>query len=479
MTGFIFFAISTSWFLFASMADWVGPERKAIIISVLALTWLFYISVAAFFSGAAAYIFFLFKTGGWLDILFFPALLVIFEYLRSWSITIFTLGPSSLWGPHFTLGHLGYASVSSPFVILAGMTGVYGLSFLIAFINHLIYFSARSIKGQIFQMKNIVKFGFSFSVIFLIFASAYYFQVFQDKKTFLSKNSIPISIIQTNFPSLFSYTPKQEMEFSNIQVELFTGIFKQNQWPRIIIFPEHANFLKRVSHLSSQAFLVDILKPKEALIIDSGWHLEEKTGAAVTRLIYFDSRAQKIIASFDKVLLMPVGDYLPYFLTAVLNFIGRDDWIVNMEMTRGYVKGKNLETVEYNGIKLGALLCAEVVSPYLYKELTAKGAEVLIGSASDAVFKGNRLLLGQLLAMAKIRAAENNRYFAQAANQGDSYVIDNRGNLVVKNEKIGNEVIHAEVWPITGRTFYNRFGDWFLILAGLIVSVTIIRKKLF
>ncbi len=476
LAGFIFFAVSTNWFLFASMADWVGPERKIIIVSILALTWLFYISGAALFSGAVTYLFFRFKTGGWLDILFFPALWVIFEYLRAWGIAVFTFGPGSLFGPHVTLGHLGYASIGSPFVVLAGTAGVYGLSFLMVFVNHLIYFWARSIKGWIFQAENIIKFGVGFSVIFLIFALAHYFQAFWDKKSFSNENPISVSVVQTNFPSLFRYTPEQEMEFSRIQLELFAEISKQSQWPRIIVFPEHANFLKRAIYFPYQDSFAGILKLKEALIIDSGRHSNEKTGSAVTRLFYFDARTAKVIASFDKVLLMPVGDYLPYFLTAALNLIGRGDWIVNMEMTRGYEKGGNLETVEYSGIKLGALMCSEVISPYLYGELAAKGAEVLIGSASDAVFKGNRLLLGQILAMAKIRAAENNRYFVQAANQGDSYVIDNRGNLAVKNEKIGNEVIHADIRPITGRTLYNRFGDWILILAGLVVAAAILVK---
>jgi len=470
LTGLIFFGATTSWFLFASMADWVGSERKIIIILILALTWLLYILFASVFIGAAAYLFFRLRTRNWPDIFLFPALWVIFEYFRAWGIAVFTLGPVSLFGPHITLGHLGYALADSPFIVLAGFTGVYGLGFLMVFINCLIFFLLISVKKPVFKKENILKFGLCFSVIFLAFASVYYFQNLRSGKNFSSKNSIPASIIQTNFPSLFSYTQEQEMEFSDIQLNLFAEAVRQSEWPRIIVFPEHANFLKRAALFSSRASLADVLKQKDALIVDSGWHSNERTGSAVTRLIYFDLRTAKVIASFDKVLLMPIGDYLPYFLTAVLNLIGRDDWIVNMEMTRGYEKGGNLTVVEYNGIKLGGLLCSEVVSPYLYKELTAKGAEVLIGAASDAVFKGDRLLVGQLLAMAKMRAAENNRYFIQAANQGDSYVINNWGKLVVKNEKIGNEVIHADVQPMTGRTFYNRFGDWILILAGLIIA---------
>ncbi|MDP1629731.1 MAG: apolipoprotein N-acyltransferase, partial [bacterium] len=457
LAGLVFFGITTSWFLFASMADWVGSERKIIIILILALTWLVYILFASIFTGAAAYLFFRLRIRSWLDIFLFPALWVIFEYFRAWGVAVFILGPVSLFGPHITLGNLGYALAGTPFIVLAGTVGVYGLGFLMVFFNCLIFSTVISAKRPILQRKNFAKFGLCFSVIFLAFVSVYYFQNLRSGKNFSSKNPIPVSVIQTNFPSLFSYTPAQEAEFSDIQLNLFAQAARQNEWPRIIVFPEHANFLKRAALFSSRASLADVLKQKDALIVDSGWHSNERTGSAVTRLIYFDVRTAKVIAGFDKVLLMPVGDYLPYFLTSVLNLIGRDDWIVNMEMTRGYEKGGELTMVEYNGIKLGGLLCSEIVSPYLYRELTAKGAEVLIGAASDAVFKGDRLLLGQLLAMAKMRAAENNRYFIQAANQGDSYVIDNRGRLVVKNEKIGNEVIHADAQLITGRTFYNRF----------------------
>ena len=470
LTGLIFFGVTTSWFLFASMADWVGSERKIIIVLILALTWLVYILFASVFTGAAAYLFFRLRTRSRLDIFLFPALWVIFEYFRAWGLTIFTLGPGSLSGPHYTLGHLGYTAVNSPFLFLAGFGGVYGLSFFTVFINCLIFFLLISVKRPVLKKENILKFGLVFLVIFLAFASIYYFQNIRSEKKSSGKNPIPVSVIQTNFPSLFSYTRGQETEFSDIQLNLFAEAARQNEWPRIIVFPEHANFLKRAALFSSRTSLSDALEQKDALIVDSGWHSNERTGSAVTRLIYFDLRTAKVIASFDKVLLMPVGDYLPYFLTAILNLTGHQDWIVNMEMSRGYEKGDKLTVVEYNGVKIGGLMCSEVISPYLYKGLTQNGAQILISVASDAVFKGDRLLVGQLLAIAKMRAAENNRYFIQAANQGDSYVIDNRGRLVVKNEKIGNEVIHADVQPMTGRTFYNRFGDWILILAGLIIA---------
>jgi apolipoprotein N-acyltransferase len=476
LTGLIFSGVTTSWFLLASMADWVGTEKKIFIILILASTWLFYIIFASLFYGTVTYLFSCLRSKNWFDVFLFPSLWIVFEYLRSWGLTIFTLGPGSLSGPHYTLGHLGYAAASSPFLFLAGFGGVYGLSFFIVFVNCLIFFFLVSFKKPFFSKRNFIKFGAVFLVIFLAFLAAH-FQNTQNISDGRNKKSIPVTLIQTDFPSLFSYTHQQEKEFLDIKLNLFKQVAQEKNWPRIIVFPEHSNFLEKLDNFyPSFLFSETLTNQKKALIIDSGWHSSENTGAAVTRLIYLDFQTQRIINSYDKMLLMPVGDYLPYFFTAILNLTGHQDWIVNMEMSRGYEKGENLTVIEYDGVKIGGLICSEVISPYLYGGLARNGAEILISVASDAIFKGDKLLLKQLLAIAQTRAVENNRYFIQAANQGNSFVIDNQGNVVVKTEKIGNEVVSAEVRALTDRTFYNRFGDWILILAGLIISSAILVK---
>jgi len=476
LTGLIFFGATTSWFLFASMADWVASEKKIVIILILALTWLCYIILASFFCGIVVYLFSHLKSKNWFDIFLFSSLWVIFEYVRAWSLTIFTLGPGSLSGPHYTLGHLGYAAVNSPFLFMAGFGGVYILSFFIVFVNYLIFFFFVSFEKPFVSKKNLTKFGIAFFLIFLAFMATR-FQNNQNISASQNEKSILVALIQTDFPSLFSYTPQQEKEFLDIKLNLFKQVIQGKNWPIIIVFPEHSNFLEKLnnfypSFLSSET----LTNQKKTLIIDSGWHSSEKTGSAVTRLLYFDFQTQRIIDSYDKMLLMPVGDYLPYFLTAILNLTGHQDWIVNMEMSRGYERGNNLTVVEYDKVKIGGLLCSEIISPYLYRGLAQNGAEILISVASDAVFKGDKLLLGQLLAIAQMRAVENNRYFIQAANQGNSFIINNQGKIVVKTERINNEVINAEAKTLTNRTFYNRFGDWILIMATFIIGIALLYK---
>ncbi len=473
LTGLIFFGATTSYFLFASMADWAGADGKIITMFILSLAWLIYVLFSSFFFAGGIYVFSRLKTGQWPDIFLFSSLWIIFEYLRAWAFTVFNWGPGSLWGAHFTLGHLGYGLGSSSFNLIAGIAGIYGLSFFLALINYLVFFLFEKL---LFQKKAVYGLSFLFLTIFLLLAP-YILSEIKNLKSPSFKKTIPITLVQTNFPSLFNYTQKQEKEFSEVQLGLFKEALEEKEWPRIIVFPEHANFLPRLNRFYPGLFSSESAENRpEALVIDSGWHLDRRTSETSTRLVYFDLKEQKIIAAYDKTLLMPVGDYLPYFMTAVFKLAGREDWLVDLERTRGYEKGEELTIAEYAGVKIAGLMCSEIASPYLYREFARQGAEFFVSPASDAIFKGNKFILGQILSMARVRAAETGRYFVQAANQGDSFVVDQTGKLMVKNEKIGNEVINAEVKIFSHRTFYNRFGDWILALSALIIGIFAARS---
>jgi len=74
LTGLIFSGVTTSWFLLASTVDWVGAEKKIIIILILALTWLCYVILASFFYGIVAYLFFRLSSKNWFDVFFLVSL---------------------------------------------------------------------------------------------------------------------------------------------------------------------------------------------------------------------------------------------------------------------------------------------------------------------------------------------------------------------------------------------------------------------
>lgn len=106
--------------------------------------------------------------------------------------------------------------------------------------------------------------------------------------------------------------------------------------------------------------------------------------------------------------------------------------------------------------------------------MTKKGAEFLVVVSSDAPFHGAKALLAQNLAMSKLRAIENRRYFAQATNMGYSFLLDTAGNLITKPSKLGNKIIFSDIQLLKDETIYNKLGDWVLILAALIIVIYIL-----
>ena len=77
--------------------------------------------------------------------------------------------------------------------------------------------------------------------------------------------------------------------------------------------------------------------------------------------------------------------------------------------------------------------------------------------------------------MSKIRAVENNRYFAQATNMGYSFLINPRGQVINMSEKFGNEILFSEIKLIDKKTIYTQFGDWIIVFAILVLIFAFLR----
>jgi apolipoprotein N-acyltransferase len=203
-----------------------------------------------------------------------------------------------------------------------------------------------------------------------------------------------------------------------------------------------------------------------------------RTGSEQSSLLfYFEPATNRLIAEQEKIMLLPGGEYMPHLIRLFASLVGGADWLEDFLLVRGYEKGGALTVIDLGFGKVGGLLCSEIISPVLYRSLTKQSAELLINVASDSVFRGNPLLLSQNLAMAKVRAAESNRYFLQAANAGYSYIIDNRGEVLAGGKNRGNEAVFGEAKIISEPSFYAKTGDWMVVLSAALVMADFLKRK--
>ena len=85
------------------------------------------------------------------------------------------------------------------------------------------------------------------------------------------------------------------------------------------------------------------------------------------------------------------------------------------------------------------------------------------------VFDGNQQIERQLLSMAGFRAAENRKYLIISSNFGRSYVINPLGNIVSSTDSSGYKILTADIVPNKQRTWYNKLGDWPILLLSLVI----------
>ena len=108
--------------------------------------------------------------------------------------------------------------------------------------------------------------------------------------------------------------------------------------------------------------------------------------------------------------------------------------------------------------KASTAICYEVVYPSLVRDAVLRGSELLTTITNDAWY-GHSSAPFQHFAMASMRAIENGRYLARAANTGISGIVDPYGRVVARSAIFEQVGMVQEVRFLTGRTVFAAIGD--------------------
>lgn len=176
--------------------------------------------------------------------------------------------------------------------------------------------------------------------------------------------------------------------------------------------------------------------------------------------------------------LRPNGDVEHYDKQWRLPFHtrGRGKWDVALEALGWQQPVRDLEAGRHPAIfslgssQLGVLLGTEALYPDLARDLAARGAALLVNPADDA------LLIGpgareQHLAQIVFRAVETGLPLVRSSAAGISAVVSPTGEVVAQAAQDEPAVLSFHVAtdpePLAGATFYTLFGDVFVAGCGL------------
>jgi apolipoprotein N-acyltransferase len=177
---------------------------------------------------------------------------------------------------------------------------------------------------------------------------------------------------------------------------------------------------------------------------------------------YLFSPAGKIAARYDKVQLVPFGEFVP----------GRN-WLPGIRYYPvrefDFAAGKSFAPLSMNSQKLGVAICFESIFPQISRALINEGAEFLVIITNDGWF-GQTAAAAQHRQMAVFRAVETRAWVARAASSGISCIIAPSGRIMQEIGLQKKGIISAEIWSRGEResTFYVKYGDWLVGMCAMI-----------
>jgi apolipoprotein N-acyltransferase len=134
-----------------------------------------------------------------------------------------------------------------------------------------------------------------------------------------------------------------------------------------------------------------------------------------------------------------------------------------------------LNVLTLDGVRYGAYVCYDSVFPWVARQLSNKGAQVLVNASNDGWYDGWGVQ--QHFMMGRVRAIENRRWVLRSVNEGVAAVIDDLGRPRQTLDR-GEGVLHARYRLLEGQTTYQRLGDLpALLLSALMVLFGLLIER--
>ncbi|TVR10226.1 MAG: apolipoprotein N-acyltransferase [Salinarimonadaceae bacterium] len=185
-----------------------------------------------------------------------------------------------------------------------------------------------------------------------------------------------------------------------------------------------------------------------------------------------------VLATYDKVHLVPFGEYLPGVFDGALRALGLREFVA---VPGGFTAGARRAALVAPGLPpAAATICYEAIFPGAVRPAGPGAVEPgwILNVTNDAWF-GDTPGPRQHFAQARLRAVEEGLPLVRAANTGISAVIDPYGRIVA-SLGVGMEgVVDAGLPEMAPPTLFSRFGDsvfWLLFLFCGVAATTMRRS---
>jgi apolipoprotein N-acyltransferase len=455
--GLVLFAATVAWVVEAVAAYFASGIVGAVLFSA-AICLLFVAVYVGLFAVAARA---LLRRGSWRALLAIPALWVTYEWARA---TLLTGLPWEL------LGHALWRRLA--LVQIADVTGVYGVSYVIAAVNVGLYLVLRA-TARTSHPKRLLRAAAPLATALAMVAAVATYGATRLAHEAGRPAGEPyvVAVAQAN-PTVRWEWQRADAERSLLAYARLSRQAIRERRPDLVIWPEYSVMLYPGEDPVLLPVIADLARGTRAGVVFGA----PRAGGSSAERRYFNAAfhvaPDGTLSSSDKVHLVPFAEYRPW---SIGEAIAADD-------DRSFSAGGGPTVLASDVGRLGTLICYEVIFPELARALVREGAEVLVNLSNDGWLDRAGLGAGaQHLSIAVFRAIETRRYLARAASTGISGFIDPAGRPFALLGEGQAGVTAGVIRPRTDLTLYCRFGDVFAAacaLGGLgALGFTVRRKR--
>jgi apolipoprotein N-acyltransferase len=356
----------------------------------------------------------------------FPALWVLFEWLRGWILT------------GFPWLYLGYAHVDTWIAGWAPILGVYGLSFICALTASCLFLAWRSRQPVACTTYAVM--------MAILWAGGGVLKPIQ-WVAHASPEPLSVAIYQPNVPQEHKWDPDWYEPILYQLRDASNAHFGRD----ILVWPEAAipGYYERAENFLAPIALRAAVE-ETALITG----IPHRGDGVYHNSIMVLGHGEGI---YHKRRLVPFGEYVPLerWLRGLIAFF-------DLPMSSFSPGPERQAPLQAGAYRVAPFICYEIVYPDLVAA-GAREADLLITISNDSWF-GDSIGPLQHLQIAQMRALETGRYLIRGTNNGVSAIIDQRGQVVARTDQFVETTLVGEVQVMLGLTPFGSFGSAPVIL---------------
>jgi apolipoprotein N-acyltransferase len=357
---------------------------------------------------------------------------------------------------------LAYSQYQTPLLIqTADLLGHSGVTFLIVLANVLLVTMASAGRGGRLRPTPAAAAATAFA---LLLAGVVYGGLRQQQlqNEIQTAAKWPVTVVQGNIPQDQKWTPAALHHTVDTYIDLSRQALAHRR-SELLVWPETALPFHPQENPLFEEVLGQLVQPASVKLLTGAPHREW----AGKELLYYNSAmlisgSGLITGIYNKQHLVPFGEYIPLrrllpFSTPLVETVG------------DFTPGSSSSPVSCDGVKIGVLICFESIFPELGRRQTEQGASLLVIITNDAWF-GRSSAPWQHLSMAVLRAVENRRAVARAANTGVSAFVDPLGRLTATSNLFEPAFLTEDLPLLAGDSFYVRYGHFFPLTCLLLLA---------